>query len=190
MAEYFERKPVHKAPFHIHCEDMKNMMAFHESKGIHFDGSVVIADFGSSYRVSELDRPMGSGRSVTVAPERLCHDTFDLSSDIWSLGCAMVEILTGKEIWMPNQPDAGYFSEQILHKIQVALDMETKERPTFTHLFDDTKKMEEVLEEIWPEEVPSTEKSFLETLTKDIFKYEPSDRILIGVVAQSAWLRV
>jgi serine/threonine protein kinase len=184
VATYFTHKPVHKPPFTLTPSDLEPMLLFHKARKIHFSGHIVIADFGSSYLTSSPSRPTGSGRTVTISPERLRHLTYDLPSDIWSLGCAIIEILSGREIWRPSVLDEGDVGEQILEKIRGALGLETEGRDEF----GERRTLEELIGEMWLEGIEEEERSLLKGLVEGTFRWKPEERMSIGEVVRSAWL--
>lgn len=65
------------------------------------DGTVKLADYGFTVLVqllmkrlktNQVERP----RDFWLAPENVKgYDTIDLRSDVWSLGCLLLEVLTG-----------------------------------------------------------------------------------------------
>jgi len=63
---------------------------------------VKLADFGISRRpqgsASHTGRDGGipHGTAQYMAPEIICEQTYSFKSDIWSLGCVLLEMLTGK----------------------------------------------------------------------------------------------
>lgn len=65
-----------------------------------FDGSIIIADFGSAFKSSnERGNAKFSVYAPNAAPERLLGESFGLPSDIWSLACTIFHIITGKELF-------------------------------------------------------------------------------------------
>lgn len=68
----------------------------HVTKAFNFNGSVMIADFGSAYLASEEENSHRTSIEPAVcAPERVFGCPFGLPSDIWSLGCTIFAIVSG-----------------------------------------------------------------------------------------------
>nr|XP_024372428.1 MAP3K epsilon protein kinase 2-like [Physcomitrium patens]PNR62436.1 hypothetical protein PHYPA_000860 [Physcomitrium patens] len=73
------------------------------------NGSVKLTDFGSAKRVGAEGRVCGNGSGgslgrlngtpLWMAPEVVRQDEQGLASDIWSLGCTVLEMATGKAPW-------------------------------------------------------------------------------------------
>jgi serine/threonine protein kinase len=77
------------------------------------DGQVKLADFG----VAKLSRSFGdenaeadvAGSPYWMAPELISSETASSSADIWSLGCTIIELLTGKPPYFDMQPFAAMY---------------------------------------------------------------------------------
>jgi serine/threonine-protein kinase SRPK3 len=104
---FFARKPTGKLPQDVERQDSVEFVRWMANESIGFEGSILISDFGSSFvsdsdgskASPEAERPQCSGRTVCIAPERLLGRHYDLESDIWSLACCVVEVMTGKELF-------------------------------------------------------------------------------------------
>ncbi|KAL3850628.1 hypothetical protein ACJIZ3_012510 [Penstemon smallii] len=76
-------------------------------------GSVKLADFGSAVETSSAGRsPRGS--PLWMAPEVIRGDYQGPESDVWSLGCTVIEMLTGNPAWGADAESIrriGYSSE-------------------------------------------------------------------------------
>lgn len=64
------------------------------------DGQLKLADFGASKYLGEM-RSGGDPQSIAgtpywMAPEVVLQSKYDAKADIWSVGCVVVEMLTGK----------------------------------------------------------------------------------------------
>ncbi|HEV8537579.1 MAG TPA: protein kinase [Bacteroidota bacterium] len=78
------------------------------------DGTVKIADFGLARRIGQLISPESNTVSGTVAymsPEQLQGQPFDRSTDIWSLGIVLYEMVGGAK------PFAGEYIEALMYEI-------------------------------------------------------------------------
>ncbi|KAF5955995.1 hypothetical protein HYC85_008851 [Camellia sinensis] len=63
-----------------------------------------IADLGlvkkAGESLTEKGRKLGiRGTALYMAPESIRHEDYEPESDIWALGCTILELLTGKEPW-------------------------------------------------------------------------------------------
>ncbi|KAL5056410.1 hypothetical protein RYX36_037092 [Vicia faba] len=63
-----------------------------------------IGDFGCAKSINEAAAPI-RGTPVFMAPEVVCGEEQEYPSDIWSLGCTIIEIFTGSSPW-PNVDDS------------------------------------------------------------------------------------
>ncbi|XP_010046376.3 mitogen-activated protein kinase kinase kinase 17 [Eucalyptus grandis] len=78
--------------------------------------SAKLADFGSAIRIGESgDRIAPRGSPLWMAPEVIRGERQGAPSDVWSLGCAVVEMVTGRPPWEDHGVDTltriGYSSE-------------------------------------------------------------------------------
>ncbi|KAL4188150.1 hypothetical protein AMTRI_Chr09g42630 [Amborella trichopoda] len=66
-------------------------------------GCIKLADFGASKKVVELATVSGAksmkGTPYWMAPEVICQTGHSFSADIWSVGCTVIEMATGKPPW-------------------------------------------------------------------------------------------
>ncbi|CAI8616116.1 unnamed protein product [Vicia faba] len=63
-----------------------------------------IGDFGCAKSINEAAAPI-RGTPFFMAPEVVCGEEQEYPSDIWSLGCTIIEIFTGSSPW-PNVDDS------------------------------------------------------------------------------------
>ncbi|KAE8693321.1 hypothetical protein F3Y22_tig00110813pilonHSYRG00162 [Hibiscus syriacus] len=88
---------VHSNGF-VHCDiKLQNILLFG-------NGDVKIADFGLAKRNGEKGgeeqrRVEIRGTPLNIAPESINENVYDSAVDIWALGCAIVEMFTGKPAW-------------------------------------------------------------------------------------------
>ncbi|CAI9770182.1 unnamed protein product [Fraxinus pennsylvanica] len=108
---------VHEKGF-VHC-DIKpaNILVFPSADGssIH---NLKIADFGQAKKIGEEDKILIPGRSIHnrgalfySSPESIALGIHEPVTDIWSLGCIIVEMITGKRIWSTARSDAELFRQ-------------------------------------------------------------------------------
>ncbi|KAK7305423.1 hypothetical protein VNO77_43329 [Canavalia gladiata] len=64
-----------------------------------------LADFGSAVELSGNGFP-ARGSPLWMAPEVIRREYQGPESDVWSLGCTVIEMLTGKPAWEGNSMDA------------------------------------------------------------------------------------
>lgn len=62
-------------------------------------GSAVLADFGSAAEVSSAAAAAGRGSPLWMAPEVVRGEYQGPESDVWSLGCTVIEMVTAKPAW-------------------------------------------------------------------------------------------
>ena len=74
------------------------------------DGQVKLADFGVAGRVDASAKPAAEqagapvGTPYWMAPEIIQMEPFTTASDIWSLGCTVLELLTGEPPYFELRP--------------------------------------------------------------------------------------
>ncbi|RZC52367.1 hypothetical protein C5167_020787 [Papaver somniferum] len=85
----------------------KNGIMHRDIKGANIlvdnNGGIKLADFGASKQVVELATISGAksmkGTPYWMAPEVILQTGHSFSADIWSFGCTMIEMATGKPPW-------------------------------------------------------------------------------------------
>lgn len=118
-------------------------------------GEVKMCDFGiSGYLVDSVAKTVQAGCKPYMAPERIdpqgVPSGYDIRSDVWSLGIALVEIATGKfpyKSWgtpfdqlkqvvmdAPPRLPAGTFSPEFDNFIEQVLVKDYKQRPNYIRL--------------------------------------------------------
>ncbi|KAJ4836498.1 hypothetical protein Tsubulata_035486 [Turnera subulata] len=64
------------------------------------DGEAKIADFGLSKRAGEeIGRMEVRGTPLYMSPESVNDNQYEAPCDLWALGCAVLEMVTGKPAW-------------------------------------------------------------------------------------------
>ncbi|CAL9246935.1 unnamed protein product [Arabidopsis halleri] len=88
---------IHAKGF-AHCDiKLGNILLFN-------DGAVKIADFGLARRVDGDLTPLKKdveirGTPLYMAPESVNENEYGSAADVWALGCAVVEMFSGKTAW-------------------------------------------------------------------------------------------
>ncbi|GAB2282622.1 hypothetical protein Dimus_017161 [Dionaea muscipula] len=86
---------IHENGF-VHCDiKLQNILLFE-------DGAAKIADFGLARRAKQEKNSDGfvlRGTPLYMSPEVVNGGEAESPADIWSLGCAVVEMITGKPAW-------------------------------------------------------------------------------------------
>ncbi|XP_021750350.1 mitogen-activated protein kinase kinase kinase NPK1-like isoform X1 [Chenopodium quinoa] len=76
-------------------------------------GCIKLADFGASKKVVELATMTGAksmkGTPHWMAPEVILQTGHNFSADIWSVGCTIIEMATGKPPWCQYQEVQALF---------------------------------------------------------------------------------
>lgn len=100
---------------------------------IHKDGTVKLSDFGCSSDIEKtihtVQNPVQAGLKGSVpwmAPEVVAETGFGRRSDIWSFGCTILEMATGKMPWSQYS-----FDNPFALMMKIALTEETPEIPDF-----------------------------------------------------------
>ncbi|PRQ35389.1 putative mitogen-activated protein kinase kinase kinase STE-STE11 family [Rosa chinensis] len=117
---------------------------------VHANGSVKLADFGLAKAIKMNDKLSRQGTANWMAPElaKPGNPGYGLPADIWSLGCTVLEMLTGKVpypdlewmavLWklmegkLPLVPDS--LSGEAQEFIHLCLQVEPDNRPTAAQL--------------------------------------------------------
>ncbi|KAJ1411976.1 Serine/threonine-protein kinase, active site, partial [Sesbania bispinosa] len=84
---------IHKNGF-VHCDvKLQNILVFD-------DGEIKIADFGLAKETGVKQSKFECrGTPLFMSPESVNDGEYESPADIWALGCAVVEMVTGKPAW-------------------------------------------------------------------------------------------
>ncbi|XP_022152301.1 mitogen-activated protein kinase kinase kinase 17-like [Momordica charantia] len=108
-----------------------NILAFPQSDG---KMKLKIADFGLSKRcvhqdhevvldtVTPTSKPKFKGTPIYMSPESVAFGSISPPCDIWSLGCILVEMITGKEVWESCET-SGQFIKKLVYEMELPADI-------------------------------------------------------------------
>ncbi|KAK1316992.1 Mitogen-activated protein kinase kinase kinase NPK1 [Acorus calamus] len=132
-------------------------------------GCIKLADFGASKQVVELATVSGAksmkGTPYWMAPEVILQTGHSFSADIWSVGCTVIEMATGKPPWSQqyqevaalfhigttksHPPIPEHLSEEAKDFLLKCLQKEPNSRPAASDLLQSFNPMSEPLDG-WP----------------------------------------
>ncbi|KAJ7952845.1 Protein kinase-like protein [Quillaja saponaria] len=98
---------IHAEGF-VHCDiKLQNILMFD-------NGEIKIADFGVAKKTGDKQSNGDNkfelrGTPLYMSPESVNANEYDSPADIWALGCAVVEMVTGKPIWN-HRPESSIWS--------------------------------------------------------------------------------
>lgn len=119
-----------------------------------WSGVIKLCDFGIAGRLIESRaHSKQAGCPLYMGPERLDPNNFnsyDIRSDVWSLGLTLVELATGKYPYagtefdmmtkiMNDEPprlNPGKFSPEFCHLVEICLQRDPNNRPNYDQLLD------------------------------------------------------
>lgn len=109
------RKPIlDQRPSALLPSDVRSMTDFFKQVGIGFNGSIKLADFGSGFVVDDGKRRGDLGvRGDVESPERMEQKDWGLPADIWSLGCTVIEVLTGRLFFRMSEQLKKKWSDEL-----------------------------------------------------------------------------
>ncbi|KAJ0094057.1 hypothetical protein Patl1_16350 [Pistacia atlantica] len=85
---------------YVHCDVKPDNILLTPTSTKQFVAKV--GDFGLAKRVRQRIDPFLRGTPLYLAPETVVHHVQEPPSDIWALGCVVLEMLTGKSAWNVN----------------------------------------------------------------------------------------
>ncbi|GMH14793.1 hypothetical protein Nepgr_016634 [Nepenthes gracilis] len=105
---------IHEKGF-VHCDiKLQNILLFRNN-------AAKIADFGLAKRAAETEKEKDDlvlrGTPLYMSPEVVKGGDCESPADLWALGCAVVEMITGKPAWGYS---AGCDVNALLYKIAIA----------------------------------------------------------------------
>lgn len=103
-------------------------------------GNIKLADFGASKKIEEIVAHVGAGESFAslkgtvywMAPEVIRQTGYGRQADIWSVGCTVIEMATGRPPWYNSA-----FTDQISALFTIAT---SDDLPPMPEMFSDTGK--------------------------------------------------
>jgi serine/threonine protein kinase len=114
VAEY---GPLEETTIKIYLRQILEAFAYiHKQSIIHRDikasnilvsavGQIKVTDFGCATIISPTQEKYFNGSVLWSAPEVLQSGQYTISSDVWSLGCLIIELLTGQTPWTERNFD-------------------------------------------------------------------------------------
>ena len=119
IAKNFGRFPENLVGLYM-SQVLRGLLYLHEQGVIHRDikganilttkeGLVKLADFGVASRTTGLDENSVVGTPYWMAPEVIELSGATTASDIWSLGCTVIELLEGRPPYHNLQPMPALF---------------------------------------------------------------------------------
>ncbi len=122
------------------------------------DGRIKLADFGAARLLKNITKgPALFGTPAFLAPEVITNERCDIKADIWSLGCTIIQMLSGETPWAVRGFKSVY---ELLHHVSTSNDS-----PPLDHVpeRETTEDMIDFLNQCFrrnPDERPNTKSLF------------------------------
>ncbi|XP_042486997.1 mitogen-activated protein kinase kinase kinase 20-like [Macadamia integrifolia] len=87
---------IHEKGF-VHCDiKLQNILIYSSPDGT---DDVKIADFGLAKKAEEVEKLNLRGTPLYMSPESIACNEHEAPGDVWSLGCAVAEMVIGRPAW-------------------------------------------------------------------------------------------
>ncbi|KAL7177697.1 hypothetical protein ACSBR2_030960 [Camellia fascicularis] len=167
-------------------------------------GCIKLADFGASKKVVELATMTGAksmkGTPYWMAPEVILQTGHSFSADIWSVGCTVIEMATGKPPWSQqyqevaalfhigttksHPPIPEHLSVEAIDFLLKCMQKEPNLRPTASDLLQHPFVIGEC-QETYPEKFPGSVPHWGSgNCDDDMFQIDDEDDLVIGASAK------
>jgi serine/threonine-protein kinase SRPK3 len=155
--------------------------------------TATLIDFGESFSFNQ-PRAQRITPMVYQAPESLLTSTWDYRIDIWSLGCAIFELVTGQSLFYSGTPDKKDLVQEWMAMFGNLPDV-------FAENFDDEKSsgfdpqsLSDWLHELYFDKKHEPEFAeehieWLGDLLSKMLRYKPEDRLTLAEVLNHRWFR-
>ncbi|KAJ4963685.1 hypothetical protein NE237_023624 [Protea cynaroides] len=87
---------IHESGF-VHCDiKLQNILVYSAPDD---SDDVKIADFGLAKKAGEVEKMNLRGTPLYMSPESIAYNEHEAPGDVWSLGCAVAEMMMGRPAW-------------------------------------------------------------------------------------------
>jgi serine/threonine protein kinase len=99
------------------------------------DGRIKLADFGAARLLKNITKgPALFGTPAFLAPEVITNERCDIKADIWSLGCTIIQMLSGETPWAVRGFTSVY---ELLHHVSTSNDCPSLDHVPLRETTDD-----------------------------------------------------